>query len=154
MNKLRKLFYSSWLGNVYFEFLLWLDRKQERKITKEMLNTPRIVINRQQELYTQGIKKIKKAINQKISFTSKEEYDKVLKETEDLIQFAQNEEERQYIEALKNAYVYKDKDIKNDTDMAKMIEIRIGHYNELKRHKERREKARAERRSKQDRTKV
>jgi len=147
MNKLKKLFYTSWLGNLYFEYLLWRDRKIERKITVQQLNVPRIVINRQQELYLQGIKKLKKVINEKIVFTSKEEYDKVLKETEDLIQFAENDEQRDYIEALKKAYVYKDADIKNDTDMAKMIEQRIGHYNELRKHREKREKARAERRN-------
>lgn len=147
MNKLKKLFYTSWLGNLYFEYLLWRDRKIERKITAQQLNVPRIVINRQQELYLQGIKKLKKVVNEKIVFTSKEEYDKVLKETEDLIQFAENDEQRDYIEALKKAYVYKDADIKNDTDMAKMIEQRIGHYNELRKHREKREKARAERRN-------
>ena len=147
MNKLKKLFYTSWLGNLYFEYLLWRDRKIERKITAQQLNVPKIVINRQQELYLQGIKKLKKVVNEKIVFTSKEEYDKVLKETEDLIQFAENDEQRDYIEALKKAYVYKDADIKNDTDMAKMIEQRIGHYNELRKHREKREKARAERRN-------
>jgi hypothetical protein len=140
IDKMLKRFYTSWLGNLYFEYLLWQDRKNSIEEFSTDLST--IEINITKENYEKALKKIKTKVNEKlIRCATTEEAEKLMIELNELLQYAtktQDVEKIKMIETMKLAYVYRDKDIRTDTDKAKMIEKRIGHFKELHCHIEKR----------------
>lgn len=143
---MRKWFYTTWLGNLYFEFLLWYDRTFNKHEISDGWN-PNATIQRQNSLYTEGILKMKRGINKRLKSRTTEDYRKELPNHANLIALAENELDP-VKETLKKAWVFKGKDIKNDVEMAKMIEKRIDDYKELWHHKKSRELLRAIRKAK------
>lgn len=129
---LKRLFYTSIFGRFYFEFLLWLDRRVAKKETKQYLNNIRIEINATREKYEKALCKIKSKVNEEAKESN---HHKVLKVKGDLVSIAEEEEDeflKKRAEIMKSAIVKKgDKDIKSDTDMAKMVESRINDYKAL-----------------------
>jgi hypothetical protein len=149
LDYIKKLFYTSFLGIIYFNILLWWDKK---KFDRELRNRPsniaaKIAYNAVKSQYNEGIIRVKGEVAKLVNSRSKVEYERVLANCEELLSLAQNES-REDIEALKKVYLYKERDIVNDTQKAKMISGRIQDYNELHKHKETREKIRQERKNK------
>lgn len=140
-NKILYWFYSTWLGGKYLEFLLWKDGQNEKVEMTNSKQVNEIVIQAQQLLYKEGIANIKKKVNSIVNSGTKEEYDQKLKGLEDLMPLAERDDEKlkQVKQALFQAYVVKDKDIKNSTDFAKMIDQKIEDTKKLWAHKEKRD---------------
>jgi len=138
-NSLLIWFYSTYLGGLYFEFLLWVDRKTDRS-TKYLTPKEMAAIVRESSQIAQGVTLMKRKINELIQTKSKEEYQKVLAEIEDLVPLSeQNEsflsEKAKFAGILRDIYVKKgNQDIVTSTDRAKMIEGRIEDMKELHRH--------------------
>lgn len=153
IKKLKKFFYTTYLGELYFRFLLWQDhRRFVKKIKYLSHNGQQILLNRTTEMYRQGITKIKNKVNNLVAIKSAEEYDKALKGIEDLVGLATNEGDKwsDSLDIIYNSYVRKGADIKNDTDMAKMVEERIQHRQEFWKFQEQKELHRKIRKAKQD----
>jgi len=130
-----KWFYSSFLGRWYLEFLLLWDRlntKRERLTPGEISQ-----IIREYSLIGEGVKIMKRNINSTISAKNKEEYHKVLTEVSDLASKAENDpnsSKYKAIESLKSKMDFSNKDVKNDTEYAHMIDRRIKDYEDLHTH--------------------
>lgn len=155
MNKITKWFYTSQVGAWYFEFLLWLENKKVKKeleYAKHWSNhcKHQIVVNVVQESYEQGIKQLKNKTTSLVEAKTPAEYDRVLKEIKDLLSFTEHDSSRlERINKLRKVFVYKEKDIRNHTDMAKMIDNRIKDFQVLRLHKERRDLMRTLRKAEQ-----
>jgi hypothetical protein len=148
IDKIKHLFYTSYLGLIYFNILLWWDKK---KFDKELARRPsniatKIAYNAVKASYNEGISKIKGEVAKLIQSRSKDEYERVLNNINDMLSLAQSERKEE-IESLKKVYLYKDKDIQNDTDKARMINSRINDYKDLHKHIEKRNKLRKERKN-------
>lgn len=146
--EIKKYFLTSIFGLWYYSILLWWDRikfKQELK-NRPSIVTNKIIYNAVKAQYNEGINKVKREVAKLIKSPSKGEYEGILKNINELLDLAKNEQ-REEIEALKKVYLYKDKDIKSDTDQAKMVTERINHYKDLHKHIEERNKIRAERKN-------
>lgn len=145
MNRLVNWFYTTWLGNLYFEFLLWLDRVNSRQETRYL--TPKEVaqIVRQYSLLGEGVKEVKHKVNSLIASRTKEEYDTVLKEIEDMVTLAERKSDdpkAQFSNFLKSKMDFSNSDIKTVTDRAKMVDKRINDMYELQKDKLKRQKLR------------
>jgi hypothetical protein len=127
-----------YIRSLYFYYLLWVDSRKAKKHLKKHPQ-PVIMYNRVQAQYEEGLKSIKKHINSLVQTNNKEEYDLVLKNIDNLLLFSRKQSEPEYLKAMEKAWIYKDKDVKSSLDKAKMIEKRIIDFEELKRHKEKRE---------------
>lgn len=130
-NKVINWFYTTWLSNLYFKLLLWLDRKNDKKYL-----SPKEVsqIIREYSLLDEGVKEMKTRINLLVVSKTKEDYNRILKELEDMIPLAEKIEgnsKYEYIKNLKSKMDFSNVDIKNDTDRARMIERRIEDMKEL-----------------------
>lgn len=128
------LFYGTFIGGLYFDFLLWLDRttdKPSRYLTpKEMAQ-----VIRQYSMLNEGVNQVKRKVNTLINSKSKEEYEKVLSELENMVEFAErdsNTPQAQFSNMLRQMAVKKgNQDIVTMTDKAKMVEKRIDDMYEL-----------------------
>lgn len=137
--QIQNWFFATRLGGLYFEFLLWLDRHQDKPsqylTPKEMAQ-----VIAQYSLLGEGVTKVKRKINNLIVAKTADEYDKTLKEIEDLMVLAERSKDSPqavFSEALRHMYVKKgNKDIVTHTDKAKMIEGRIEDFMELRKQKE------------------
>ena len=151
MNKLINWFFTTKLGEWYFEFLLWLDRKND-KPTKYL--TPREIaqITRQYSLVHKGVEEVKKKVNLLVTSKSAEEYDKILGEMDDLFALSDydtNSSEFKMSQLMKSIQVKKgNKDIITHTDKARMIQDRIHDYKQLQDHKLKRDMMRNIRKAK------
>lgn len=138
MKKLIDWFWTTKLGGLYFEFLLWLDHKKEMDNVKYL--TPKEVaqITRQYTLVDKGVTEVKRNVNKLLTAKTAEEYDKALSSIEDLTSFATrepNSPEAKFAQMLRAMKVKKgNKDIVTHTDRAKMIQGRIEDYKELQEH--------------------
>ena len=136
-------FYSTYLGGLYFEFLLWLDRRNSNP-TKLLSPKEMAQIIRESNKTFDGVSRIKAKVATLVTSNSKEEYERVLSEIEDLMNLADweigaNTQQGQFAELLKNIYVkHGNRDIVTNTDKAKMIEGRIQDMHELWADKEKR----------------
>jgi hypothetical protein len=145
VNKLINWFYTTWLGNLYFELLLWLDRRNEKKQLRYLTPKEMAQIVRQYSLLGEGVKEVKSKVNTLIASRTKEEYDKVLKEIDDMVTLAEreaNDPKAQFASFLKSNMDFSNSDIKNTTDRAKMINKRIDDMKELHKDIEKRRKLR------------
>jgi hypothetical protein len=135
-NKLVDLFYKSYLGGLYFEILLFVDRVT----TKKKFYTPKELaqVVRESSQTIEGVRKIKKAINGAVtSRDSKVNTHEALLMVEDLATLAKRDPsstQSQTIEFIKNNMDLSNSDIKSDTDKAKMVEKRIDDYKQLHEH--------------------
>jgi hypothetical protein len=136
IDKIRNWFFTTWLGDLYFRFLLWRDSKQ----TNVRYLTPQeaITITRQYSLLHRGVTEVKKQVNELVKSKSAEEYDQTLKKIENMLQFADrapDSAEARLADVLRSMQVKKgNKDIVTHTDHAKMIQGRIDDYKELQDH--------------------
>lgn len=141
-SKLLNWFYTTPLGNLYFEFLLWKDRRNSRSELRYLSPKEVSQIIRQYSLMAEGVKEVKKKVNELVSTKSANEYNKVLSEIEDMVQLAERDPESpqaKFASVLRQMGDYKKvKDIESVTDRAKMIDKRIQDMYELQAHVERR----------------
>lgn len=136
--KIKKFLYSSWLGGLYFDFLLWIDRKKfEKERYYEKAADHRIVYNATKAAYTEGLKRVKDKVRNNIKAGAVGDNERFMEETGELLHLAKNEHTSAHAETLK-LFIKKDKDIKNPTDMARMVDQRINDYYELQRFNEER----------------
>lgn len=148
INKLTNLFYKSFLGAWYLEVLIFIDKLKGNKVKLTPGEISQIV--REYSQLAEGVKTIKNRVNNLITARNKEEYDKVLREVEDLVLQAgydKNHPKFKIINSLREKMDLSNKDIKNDTDYAKMIEKRIADYKELHQHIEKRKALREARKA-------
>jgi hypothetical protein len=135
--KLTNWFYSTYVGGLYFELLLWVDRKTDNS-TRYLTPKEMAQIIRESSQITDGVILMKQKINQLIRVKSKEEYQKTLEEIEDLVPYSEQEagtDRAKFTEILREMYVKKgSKDIVTSTDKAKMIDQRIQDMHELHDH--------------------
>lgn len=134
--KLVDWFYTTKLGEYYFEFLLWLDRRNDRP---KYLSPKEVAqVTRQYSLLNEGVGAVKQHVNTMIRARNKQEYDSALKNIEDLTVLAHRKDDtarQQYADFLREVCVKKGEvDIATATDKAKMIEQRINDYKELQEH--------------------
>jgi len=144
VKSIKKLFYTSFLGNIYFNILLWYDNFIERRQRRKNLpnfTTKQIIKQTNQMYYDIGIKQIKTKINTLTKTATKEEYERVLSELKELLSLAAlaPEDKQELSDILYKVAVKKGKDINNDIELAKMVNTRISHFNELQQHKIKRE---------------
>jgi len=163
LSKFFNWFSGTWLGGLYFNFLLWLDSLQgsENSIGSLFGNSnfssnkevTRAVLELRQIAYREGVGKIKCKVNSLVSSKTKEEYNKTLGEIEDLIEFAKETDPNklEMIRILRSAAIFTGgQDIKTHTDRAKMVDKRIGHFRELHSHIESRRLLRTIRQAESD----
>ena len=134
MNKLLTWFFSTSLGGLYFELLLWIDRKKSNP-TKYLTPKEMAQIVRESNKTYEGVSKVKKKVNELINSRSSEEYHKALSELEDLTKLSTHEEnssQARFSKLLRSTYdLAKNRDIITHTDKAKMIDKRIQDMREL-----------------------
>lgn len=152
INKLFNRFISTWLGDLYFRFLLWRDRRKNNTV-RYLTPSEAITITRQYSLLHKGVEEVKKEVNKLVNVKDAKEYDAVLKGIENMMNLAQrpeNSSEARLAEALRSIQVKKgSKDVITHTDHAKMVEGRIEDYKELQAHVEKRTLMRQVRKAKQ-----
>lgn len=137
VDKIIRMFYTSYLGNLYFNFLIWWDYyKSKRKPIGYSSSAHRIVISATKAAYEQGLRQVKTKVVQAAQAVDGN-YDKALHQIGDVIQLSEKDHKPE-IEILKKMHVKNGQDVKNDTDKAKMIDQRIQDYKELHRFKEER----------------
>lgn len=134
-------YYSTTLGGLHLEFLLWWDRKNPKPTY--YLNPGEVQqIIRQYSLLDRGVTEMKHKVNALVRSKSKEEYHNKLTEIENLVDLAQrdpNSAEGKFAELLKQTVVRKNKlgqeqDVLTATDRAKMIDKKINQVYELQDH--------------------
>lgn len=128
--------------NYWYNYKLYRYLKQEEQVLAGLKITGlKLNITREHSLYIEGISKIKKVINSKAS--TKEEYEQVLQETQELSQHAIRYNDANglaMIENLKKAWVYK-----NEVPKEKMIDDRIKAMYQLQADKLKRQELRNKR---------
>lgn len=149
INKVKRVILSTFIGNIYFNFLLWLDFKKDQlnRANKFSKTQTKMVYSAVKASYNEGFTKIRDKITTELKNGNREHNEKVLEKTEELLKLAEEEKLQKDIELLRQACYYKDKDIQNDTQMAHMVERRIKDFKELHAHKERRQKLREQRKA-------
>ena len=108
-------------------------------------------IIKEYSLVGEGVKEIKQSVNRIVRSKTKEEYDLILKDIEDLAVLAERDPDSpqaKFAQLLRSkGSLAKVKDIENDTDRARMIEKRINDMKELQAHREKRNALRAARKA-------
>jgi len=135
-NSILNWFYTTYVGGLYFDLLLWIDRRTDRP-TKFLTPKEMAQITRESSQLTEGVILIKNKINKLVVSKSKEEYNKVLSEIEDMVSHAdyeRNSDKAKFAHILRQIYVKKGTDIVTMTDRAKMIDQRIQDMGELHSH--------------------
>jgi pyruvate/2-oxoglutarate/acetoin dehydrogenase E1 component len=143
MNKILNLFYGTYLGGLYFDFLLWLDRKSNKKAIKYLTPKEMATIVKESNKIHTGVAIIKQKVNSLVNSKSREEYHEILCEIEDLTTLSHRNntsEVAKFSKMLRDTYVKKgNKDITTHTEMAKMIDQRIEDIKELWEHQAKRQ---------------
>lgn len=129
-------FYGTFLGGLFFEFLLWVDSK---KAPKQFLTYKEVAqVIREYSLVSEGMNRVKRKVNQLIVSKSADEYNKILSDIEDMLDLAEddtNSEKAILVNALRQVSVKKgNKDITTLTERAKMVDQRINDMYELQNH--------------------
>jgi hypothetical protein len=153
VSKITNWFYTTWLGDLYFRFLLWRDEQNERNKIKYLTPKEMAQVIRQYSILGEGVKEMKSKVNTLIQSKNKDEYDRVLKEIEDMVTLAEreaNDPKSQFVHFLKSGMDLSNSDIKSVTDRAKMVDKRINHMYELQSDKVKRQLLRDIRKAEQD----
>ena len=136
LNRFLGWFYSTFLGGMFFNFLLWVDRKRSKKYYLTPKEVTQVI--REYSLVNEGVLQIKKEVNKLITSKSAEEYNTILRSVENMISYAEGESDTpkaRLADMLRSLYVKKGtKDIITLTDKAKMIDQRINDMKELQEH--------------------
>lgn len=142
--KIMDKLYSTFLGGLYLEFLLWLDGTKNEK--KYLTPKQMAQIIRESSKLAEGTLAIKTKVNALLSSKTKGEYEVRLSEIQDLLPLSEyqdaNSTRATYVNFLKSiGDVTKIVDVENATDRAKMIDRKIEAVYELQRYNEKRKLA-------------
>lgn len=137
MSRVRNWFFSTWLGEQYFNFLLWRDRRADQSV-RFLTPQEAVTITRQYSLLYRGVEEVKKEVNKLVNAKTAAEYDNILKGVENMMDFASRAEdspEARFAQVIRAMKVKKgNRDIVTHTDQAKMVQDRIGDYKDLQDH--------------------
>lgn len=153
VSKITNWFYTTWLGDLYFRFLLWRDEHNERNKIRYLTPKEMAQVIRQYSILGEGVKEMKSKVNTLVQSKNKDEYDKVLKEIEDMVTLAEreaNDPKAQFVNFLKSNMDLSNSDIKTVTDRAKMVNKRINDMYELQADKLKRQLLRNIRKAEQE----
>lgn len=155
--KVRNWIYSTWVGDLYLQFLIWKDSKTQ---TGPRFLTPKeaATIIREYSLLSEGVTKAKKKVNELVTSRSKDEYHRVLSELNNMIDLSEyddnDEARRNFGNIIREISVKKgNQDIVTPQDKINMIHQRIEDYKELHAHMEKRKLFRELRRARQENNK-
>lgn len=134
-------YYSTTLGGLHLEFLLWWDRKNDKPNYLSYREAQQII--RQYSLLDRGVTEMKQKVNLLVRAKSKEEYHAKLSEFDNLIDLAERDPdsaEGKFAALLKQSVVRKnnlghEQDVITATDRAHMIDKKIQAVKELQEHK-------------------
>lgn len=147
-------FYTTWLGNLYFDYLLWKDRQDDRKSLRYLSPKEVQQIIRQYSLMSEGVREVKRKVNDLVKSKTVEEYHQTLGQIENMIKLAERDPDSpqaKFAEALRSfGDLNKVKDIETVTDRARMVDKRIKDYKELHSHIEKRQLLRNIRKAKSE----
>ena len=158
-NRLINWIYSTWIGDLYFRYLVWQDSKKDTDI-RYLTPKEAAQVIREYSLVSEGVKRVKKKVDQLINSRDKGEYHRVLTEIEDMILLAadpKNEDpgRLQFANVVRQMAVKKgNKDIVTPQDKLDMIHKRIEDYKELHAHQAKRSLMRQIRKAKQENNQV
>lgn len=130
-------FYDTWLGSLVLRFQEWLDSFKENTATINYYEVGKIIREQSKMSIAEGVKLVKIEVNKLVNCKTKEEYDRVLLNIENLIDLANNNDERamKLKEALYKICVKKGgRDITSAKQMREVIKQRIQDYKELQEH--------------------
>lgn len=101
----------------------------------------RITTEDSQHKYEEAILHLKKQINHYVRTKDKDQYDSILRKFGNLVELTRIEDSKMKALriTLERCLFYNGADIKSEKDKQKMISERIGHYQDLRKHKEERE---------------
>jgi phosphoribosylanthranilate isomerase len=134
-NKLLLWFYSTPIGGLYFDLLLWIDRQKDNG-TRYLSPKQAHQIIRQAQHCAHGVERVKEKVNALVKTRNKDEYHRVLTEMQNLVSLAEREsdpEKAKLMEMLQKAFG-KVVDVETATDRAKMIDQRINDMHDLHSH--------------------
>lgn len=148
--------YSTWIGDLYFKYLVWLDSKDDKSNIRYLTPGEAATIIREYSLVAEGVIKVKGKVNKLVSAKSKEEYHRVLNEIENMVLLASDPADEdparaQFANVIRQMAVKKgNRDIVTPQDKLNMIHQRIEDYNELHAHINKRTLMRQLRKAKQN----
>lgn len=135
-NNITNWFYGTYLGGLYFEFLLWLDRRN--KPSKLLTPKEMAQIVRESNKTYDGVSELKSKVRSLVESNTSEEYHKTMCEIEDMMSLSYgdpNSDKAKFASLLRNTYdLKKIVDIENNTERAKMVDKRIEDMHELHNH--------------------
>ena len=144
--RLENWLWSTWVGDLYFRYLAWLDRKGEKPLKfyspKELAT-----IIKEHSLMRDGVNEVKHQVNELVTTRSASEYHRVLSKTDNIIDFAKNNKgdgRSELAKVVREISVKKGNiDIVTPQDRLNMINQRIEDMYELHAHIEKRNLLRA-----------
>lgn len=144
--KIMDKFYSTFLGGLYLEFLLWLDGTRDEK--KFLTPKQMAQIVRESSKLAEGTLVMKTKVNALLSSKTKDEYEIRLSEIQDLLPLSEYEDVNSaratYVKFLRSiGDTTKIVDVENATDRAKMIDKKIEAVYELQDYNAKRQLAKA-----------
>lgn len=155
--KVRNWIYSTWIGDLYLQFLIWKDSQVS---TGPRYLTPKeaATIIREYSLLSEGVTKVKKTVNELVMARSKDEYHRVLSQLNNMIDLSEYDDNdqarRQFGNVIREISVKKgNQDIVTPQDKLNMIHQRIEDYKELHAHMEKRKLLRELRKARQENNK-
>lgn len=154
-NRILNWIYSTWIGDLYFKYLIWIDSKSKSNV-RFLTPGEAATIIREYSLVSEGVVRVKSKVNQLITAKTKEEYHKVLSEVENMILLA-GQEKYESPDKLRFANIVREmavkkgnKDVVTPQDKLNMIYQRIEDYKELHQHQAKRNLMRQLRRARQE----
>lgn len=137
LNTILVAFYNSFLGELYFNFILWAERRRDRQ--RLYLNPKEVAqIIREYSLLSEGVTTVKHKINELVLSKSAEEYHQVLSQIQDMVSLAEREYDSpkaKLADILYEIGVKKgNQDIVTVGDKVKMVDQRIQDMYELHNH--------------------
>jgi len=144
--KLTNWLWSTWIGDLYFRYLVWADAKAD-KLPKFMTPKEMATIIKEHSLLAEGVTAVKGKVNELVSEKTATEYHRVLSSVDNMVELAKNEKDdgRSMMAQVVHEIAVKkgNRDIVTPQDKLNMIHQRIEDYKELHAHIEKRNLYRA-----------
>lgn len=148
--KLINWIWSTWIGDLYFRYLIWVDAKAD-KLPRFMSPKEMATIIKEHSLLADGVNVVKGKVNTLVTERTSNEYHRVLSKVDDMIDLSKNEANdgrNAMAQVVREIAVKKgNRDIVTPQDKLNMINQRIDDYKELHAHIEKRNLFRAHRKA-------
>lgn len=149
-HKLVNWMWSTWIGDLYFRYLIWVDAKAY-KLPKFMSPKEMATIIKEHSLLADGVNVVKGKVNQLVTERNASEYHRVLSNVDNMIDLSKNDKEdgRNAMAQVVHEIAVKkgNRDIVTPQDKLNMINQRIDDMKELHAHIEKRNLFRAHRKA-------